>query len=310
MTSITPRLNRKIKGRPTKFKAAKRVIPVKKAQGLVEKALSRWQAPDSATAEKWLAKTQSAFPDQFGPESHWDEAVGIEWNNFFTWGHDHNFGFDVKRTGAMSTRHIEIASECMAYGMLPKSLAGKDVLDIGCWTGGDLLMLAGLGAKSVTAMEAHPDSAKAARHLTKIVGCNTDIVTSDAYRDRKAWKNKFDVIYCSGVVYHVTDPILLLRICFAYLKVGGRLIIETKSTTGPGSQCSFSGSREKGWNWYAPNRQALGRWFADVGFLIDDIELQTRPNGRLLGAAIKKKKSTMPDSTGFSRPGSWLEEKL
>ena len=310
MKNITPRLNRKIEGRATKFRAAKLNMPVRKAKAIVEKALATWHAPDIASAKKWLGKTQTSFPDQFGPEAHWDEAVGIEWNNFFTWGHDHSFGFGVNRSGAMSTRHIEIASETMAYGLLPKSLKGKDVLDIGCWTGGDLLMLAGLGAKSVTAIEAHPESAKAARHLCKMVGCDAKIMTSDAYQDRKAWVNKFDIIYCSGVVYHVTDPVLLLRICFAYLKVGGRLVVETKSSTGSGSQCSYSGSREKGWNWFAPNRQALGRWFADAGFDYDDIEVQTRPNGRLLASASKKQKSRMPDSTGFSRPGSWLEGKV
>lgn len=309
MSKITPRPNRKIKGRPTNFHAAKPIMSSRDANAVVEKALRKWDAPSAQIAEKWRAKTEATFPDQFAPEEHWDEAVGLEWSDFFTWGHDHNFGFGVERSGAMSTRHLEIASEAIAHGMLPKSLKGKKVLDIGCWSGGDLLLLSGMGA-DVTAVEGHPLSAKAARLLCKLVGCDTKVIHGDAYQDKKAWQGQFDVIYCSGVIYHVTDPVLLLRICFAYLKVGGRLVIETKAMPGSESHCSYSGSREKGWNWFAPTRQTLGRWLADVGFDFEGIKVKTRPNGRLLAAATKEKTSKLPDSTGLSRPGSWLSKEV
>lgn len=64
------------------------------------------------------------------------------------------------------------------------------------------------------------------------------------------------------------------------------------------------------WNWFAPNRQVLGRWLTDAGFEFEDIKVQTRPNKRLLTGATKRKKSMMPDSTGFSRPSRWLVEKV
>ena len=203
-------------------------------------------------------------------------------------------------------RHKEIARELMSLGMLPASLRGKKVLDVGCWTGGDLLILAGLGAR-VVAIDENLQTATAARRLCGLLGCRCTIHISSLYRDRRQWQGQFDLVYCSGVIYHVTDPMLLLRICFAYLKPGGRLLIETKMMAGRGSACSYSGTVEKGWNWYAPTYEALGRWLVDAGFDARRILIHRRPVGRLLACAVKGKRSALVESAGFSRPGSWLE---
>ena len=61
----------------------------------------------------------------------------------------------------MGPRHGKIAVEALRFGMLPCSLKDKQVLDVGCWSGGDLLVLAGLGAQ-VTAIEEHTIAAQAA----------------------------------------------------------------------------------------------------------------------------------------------------
>ena len=306
MQNLTVRADRRIKGRPTNFRKSRKVVSAKQATGIVKAALAKWEAPSQDAATKWRDQLARKFPDQYGPISHWDEAAGIPWNEFFTWGHDHNFGHGVTRPGAMATRHIEITTDAIAMGMLPRSLKGKRVLDIGCWTGGDLLVFAGMGA-AVTAIEQHPISTAAAKQLCKLVGYPADIHCMNVYKDKPEWKNSFDYVYCSGVSYHVTDPLLLLRICFAYLKVGGTLIVETKASASEQSLCTYSGSSEKGWNWYAPSMGALGRWFSDAGFDFPDIHLFRRNNGRLLGTATKSRRAKMPDHSGFSRPGSWLE---
>jgi len=309
MKNLTPRPERAIKGRPTDFHTARLVVPQREADGIVKAAMQTWTAPTKAEARRWLALSRKKFPDSFAPKEHWDKAAGLMWNDFFTWGHDHDFGFGATRTGAMATRHLEITSETISAGMLPATLKGQNLLDVGCWTGGDLLVFAGMGAR-VTAIEEHPRSAAAATFLCDLVGAKAKVLNTDLYRDQRQWRGAFDVVYCSGVVYHVTDPILLLRICFAYLKVGGRLVIETKACRGAGSKSSYSGSRERGWNWFAPNRQALGRWLTDVGFDFDDITVRRRANGRLLAAAVKRREAGMPDNTGFSRPGSWLLDRV
>lgn len=247
------------------------------------------------------------FPDQSSAEAFWHDAAQSTFRGFFTWGHDHDFGHGVIRSGAMGPRHVEICTESISRGLLPTDLAGKSVLDIGCWSGGDVLILAGLGAQ-VTALEEHPASAASARRLFELCGCPAEVVHGSLYQENADWAGKFDVIYCSGVVYHVTDPLLFLRICFAYLRPGGRLVLETKAEAGEGSNCGYSGTLVKGWNWYAPTRMALGRWLVDAGFLADEVSLWMRANGRLLAGATKGGNRALPETAGFSRPGSWLEQ--
>lgn len=290
----------------SEFYAAIEVMPLSEAQEAVSGALRCFEAADAAEAEARAAALLRDFPDQAAPDSYWHDAASTAFKNFFTWGHDHDFGQGISRSGAMGKRHIEIVSESVARGFLPANLSGQRVLDIGCWSGGDVLILAGLGAK-VTAIEEHPKSAASARKLLALSGCDAEVIEQSLYQDRQEWAGTFDVVYCSGVIYHVTDPLLFLRICFAYLRPGGRLIIETKSDSGEGSQCSYSGTMVKGWNWYAPNWNALGRWLVDAGFGAADIALYQRPVGRLLAGARKTAPCALPEPAGFSRPGSWLE---
>lgn len=291
------------------FNPATEVIPFNNAHQTILDSLKRWEASDEQTAKCWYDMGQNEFPDSAPPDSFWHEASDLTFRDFFSWGHDHDFGYSFTRLGAMGKRHIEIASEAVSRGMLPSILTGKKVLDIGCWSGGDLLILAGLGG-DVTAIEEHPLSGASARRLCELVGCPATVYEMSLYQEKSEWKQQFDIIYCSGVIYHVTDPILFLRICFAYLKVGGQLILETKSYDVENSSCSYSGSLEKGWNWFAPSQEALGRWLVDVGFQIEDIMLYQRPIGRLMSCAQKRALAPLVETAGFSRPGSWLEAPL
>ncbi|MEI6415129.1 MAG: methyltransferase domain-containing protein [Pseudomonadota bacterium] len=282
------------------------VMSRSEATRIVSDAFAIWQAKTVEEASKIADVLEKEFPDHATPDGFWDSASSQAFRDFFVWGHDHDFGQGVTRKGAMSTRHLEIAAEAIEHGMLPASLSGKQVLDVGCWSGGDLLMLVGLGA-TVTAIEEHPIAARAARCLLELFKCPAEIVKDSLYRERQAWAGQFNYVYCSGVIYHVTDPLLFMRILFAYLKPGGEVFLETKATSGKGSVCTYSGTMEKGWNWYAPNETAFGRWLVDAGFDADSVRVFRRNNGRLLAAARKTENRAMRETAGFSRPGSWLE---
>lgn len=283
------------------------IIPLSKAREQVESAINSWQSSSEDDAKKLFNFLNETYPDHHAPDDFWVTASSKSFRDFFVWGHNHNFGHGLLRFGAMGDRHLEITSELISLGMMPNDLKGQKVLDIGCWSGGDALILAGLGAE-VEAIEEHPLAAAAARDLMGLVHCKTPIHSLSAYKDQPQWKHKFDMVYCCGVIYHVTDPMLLLRICFAYLKPGGRLVLETKMQEGTSSVCSYSGTVEKGWNWYAPTQEAMGRWLLDAGFAEEHIRVHRRPIGRILASAIKTNECALPESAGFSRPGSWLED--
>ncbi len=282
-------------------------LDLKTASAVVDQALAKWQMASQDAAEQALHRMQDQFADDEAPADFWHKASDKKFRDFFIWGHNHDFGHGAQRSGAMENRHREITTESLQMGFLPADLSGQNVLDIGCWSGGDLLILAGMGA-DVTATEEHPISARSARALMELVQCPGQVIEQSAYLDNPAWRQSYDVVYCSGVLYHVTDPLLLLRICFCYLKPGGRLIIETKGwTDNSGSSCHYSGTSIKGWNFFAPTELALARWFYDVGFPAENIEVYTRPMKRFLACAVKAEAVSISESAGFSRPGSWLE---
>lgn len=276
---------------------------------MVKSALSKFKASDQTQAESIHKKLLTEFPDYVSSDTYWHEFASTAFKDFFTWGHNHDFGFGVKRKGAMRDRHVEIASEAISRGLMEPDLTGKSVLDIGCWSGGDALILNGLGA-GVTALEEHKLSAGAAKLLFLLVGADVELVIDSLYNDRRDWAQLFDFIYCSGVIYHVTDPLLFLRICYAYLKPGGKLLIETKAARPGQGDCLYSGTLVKGWNWFSPNRETLGRWLFDTGFPAGSIKIFQRPVGRLLAAAQKGEACALSEPAGFSRPGSWLEGKV
>lgn len=291
---------------PQTFPEPRQAISRDTAGDIVSQALAKWEAETPEEARRIAAILEHEFPDQAQPDDFWHSQSSVAFRDFFVWGHNHNFGCGISRAGAMGLRHIEITTEAIRLGMLPASLQGKQVLDVGCWSGGDLLVLAGLGGQ-ITAMEEHPIAARAARRLTDLLGLKAPVIESSLFADKQEWAGQFDYAYCSGVIYHVTDPMLLLRILFAYLKPGGDVFIETKGAVGEGSMCGYSGTLEKGWNWYAPNETALGRWLVDAGFDAQTVQVHRRDNGRLLACGRKTKVQALRETAGFSRPGSWLE---
>jgi len=67
----------------------------------------------------------------------------------FHWGHNHIFGDEFKVDGRMGDRHLNLMAQFMVKNDLDMDyFRGKDVIDVGCWTGGTLLLLKALGAAS------------------------------------------------------------------------------------------------------------------------------------------------------------------
>lgn len=196
----------------------------------------------------------------------------------FHWGHNHDFG-DFRVEGRMQNRHIDLMASFMErFRLRPADFAGKKVLDIGCWTGGTSLLLCALGA-SVVAIEEVRKYAETVRYLKRAFGLeNLDVLHSSLFEcTTREFQDAFDFVLFAGVLYHVTDPILALRITFNCLKDSGKCLLETYSMDSKESVVEYQGPgvvgpgleedlNRGGWNWFVPSPAALCRMMCDVGY--------------------------------------------
>lgn len=197
----------------------------------------------------------------------------------YHWGHDHNFG-SFHLAGKMKNRHLNLmVSFAENFPIDENTFADADVIDIGCWTGGTTLLLHSLGSR-VHAIEEVKKYSDTVNFLASSFGIGEQVhcesqslyeCNSDEYHDR------FDVAYFPGVIYHLSDPVLALRILFNSLRMDGEILIESAGIDSPEPVCRFdgnyiyhNGSREElsraGWNWFLPSESALERMMQEAGF--------------------------------------------
>jgi len=229
----------------------------------------------------------------------------------FAWGHNHDFG-NFALEGKMADRHIEIIADFIDNFALPYDLSGKKVLDVGVWTGGTSLILSALGAE-VTALEEVVKYSNTVNYLASAFGISNleckphslyELDVSDAY----------DFVIYSGVIYHVSDPILSLRVLFNSLKDNGRIFVETYGMPGNsekvpvllflGPQFITKGSKKdltrSGWNYFVPSPVVLYLWVATVGF--DDITVGNLDSFKRIKCAATRHQHKDMLRAGLSRP--------
>lgn len=207
----------------------------------------------------------------------------------FQWGHNHDFG-SFKLDGLMGDRHINILATFIDDFGLPKDLTGKSVLDVGVWCGGTSLLLAAMGAR-VTALEEVVKYADCARFLSFAFGLIKKdppamFVYSDSIYDmdeisQPNCQNYFDYIIFPGVLYHLSDPILALRILFNAIKDGGELYLETAvcDFSNP-ENCRINFANGKGNNIFIPSYPAVASMMEYVGFKLESCGDIMIMNGR------------------------------
>ena len=82
------------------------------------------------------------------------------------------------------------------------------------------------------------------------------------------YEHKFDVLFCLGVLYHRSDPVMMLKSLFKGLHKGGELILDTFMIDGEGEMCLTPKDRySKIPNiYFVPTVPALINWCHRAGF--------------------------------------------
>lgn len=105
----------------------------------------------------------------------------------------------------------------------------------------------------------------------------------------------FDLAYYPGVIYHVSDPVLSLRMIYNALNEGGTVLVESAGIESDRSVCEFRGNRvlhgpdqqgdfsRGGWNWFIPSATCLARWMIEAGFDKVRTFRSPRRGGRVFG---------------------------
>ena len=227
----------------------------------------------------------------------------------FKWGHNHDFGtFAIK--GRMKNRHLWLLSMFMdKFGVLPKSLEGKKILDIGAWTGGTSLLLCAMGAK-VVAIEPIKKSVDYINYLKYSFDIkNLEVRNISLFEcDIPEFQDSFDFVLCAGTLYYVTDPPLGLRILFNSLKDGGSLLFESLATDSKKPIFAYRVPNpplfekvtfpEGGWDWFMPSPSALDQLLKDVGY--ENVQVSEVLNQRVLAVAKRNQYKRM-DRGGMSK---------
>jgi hypothetical protein len=94
---------------------------------------------------------------------------------------------------------------------LPGGLAGLNLCEIGPFEGYQTLALAQTGAASVTSVEANTFNFMKCLCLKEIVKFEADFELGDGLAYLKTTPKRFDLIFASGVLYHLQDPLAFLR---------------------------------------------------------------------------------------------------
>ncbi len=90
------------------------------------------------------------------------------------------------------------------------SVAGKRAVDLGCLEGGFTLAFAIHGAAAAVGIEARAISVQRCELARDLIGAaNAEFVCGDI-KDELGGRERFDVVFAAGILYHVGDPAALL----------------------------------------------------------------------------------------------------
>lgn len=150
------------------------------------------------------------------------------------------------------------------YG-LPEDMVGKSFFDIGCWAGGFCKVAVQKGAVSAIGIDSVPSP-----YWSTFQHPHIQYLIMDAFNPNFLGLPFCDVVLCAGVLYHVSDPVGLLR--RLRMKTGELCVLDTViTTTYPFPYlryCPDNSFDDNSSNWFLPNEAFLRAIMPEVGFEI------------------------------------------
>ena len=139
------------------------------------------------------------------------------------------FGYQWKRFPAQ-TPEFEANFLNYVHPLGPADFRGARILDAGCGTGRHALQAARLGAEGV-ALDASDAIEAAAANLRGSPSIR--VVQGDLLKP-PVQLGAFDLVYCIGVLHHLSDPEAGFRALLPCVRPGGRVLAWVYSTSRPG----------------------------------------------------------------------------
>jgi 2-polyprenyl-3-methyl-5-hydroxy-6-metoxy-1,4-benzoquinol methylase len=223
----------------------------------------------------------------------------------FKWYYDHDFG-DFKVSGSSGDRHLRLLATFIdELPALPRDLTGTRVLDIGCYTGATSLLFTAMGA-SVVGVEEVKKYADLVEYFAKSFAIDLEVDNSSMYKlTAPEYQDAFDYVLFAGLLYHLSDPVLGLRIAFNSLKPGGRILLNSRASHSNEKTLEYQGPNvngdrinRPGTNWFFPSPSTTAEMLGDVGF--EDVRTIRGPYW--VSAVATKKRQVDMIRAGLSVP--------
>ena len=133
-------------------------------------------------------------------------------------------GWDAYWRKQQQTGYVNYTPELLDAIRCVGEISGKRLLEIGCGTGGNAVMLAGSGAEMVL-LDLSAEALAVARQTARRCGVQAHLVQANA-RAIPFADSLFDGVYHQGVLEHFREPSLILAEQGRVLRPGGLLAVD------------------------------------------------------------------------------------